>query len=97
VKEPDRLLQLHGAGLPPRRLLGSYWSVLGLSLATIRPRASNHICSRCRRYSDQAGWRRHRLGQLGHSRRQRQPPIVGWIKEVTGSFSGGLYALAGLA
>ena len=37
----------------------------------------------------------HRLDQLtGQSRRVFGPTIVGWAKQLTGSFAGGLYALA---
>ena len=37
----------------------------------------------------------HRLGQLGrHLGGSVSPPIVGWLKDYTGNFTGGLYALA---
>jgi ACS family tartrate transporter-like MFS transporter len=80
-------------------LLGaSYWSVLGLSLATIGLYASNaHLFPLPAVFltgpalASGIAWV-NSVGILGGS---ASPPIVGWIKEVTGSFSGGLYALAG--
>jgi ACS family tartrate transporter-like MFS transporter len=80
-------------------LLGtSYWSVLGLSLATIGLYASNaHLFPLPAVFltgpalASGIAWV-NSVGILGGS---VSPPIVGWIKEVTGSFSGGLYALAG--
>ncbi len=80
-------------------LLGaSYWSVLGLSLATIGLYASNaHLFPLPAVFltgpalASGIAWV-NSVGILGGS---ASPPIVGWIREVTGSFSGGLYALAG--
>jgi MFS transporter, ACS family, tartrate transporter len=78
----------------------SYWSVLGLSLATIGLYASNaHLFPLPAVFltgpalASGIAWV-NSLGILGGS---AGPPIVGWFKEVTGSFSGGLYALPALA
>jgi ACS family tartrate transporter-like MFS transporter len=79
-------------------LLGtSYWSVLGLSLATIGLYASNaHLFPLPAVFltgpalASGIAWV-NSVGILGGS---ASPPIVGWFKDATGSFSGGLYALA---
>src|SRR5271166_4253513 len=79
-------------------LLGtSYWSVLGLSLATVGLYASNaHLFPLPAVFltgpalASGIAWV-NSVGILGGS---VSPPVVGWIKETTGSFSGGLYALA---
>ena len=80
-------------------LLGaSYWSILGLSLATIGLYASNaHLFPLPAVFltgpalASGIAWV-NSVGILGGS---VSPPIVGWMREATGNFSGGLYALAG--
>jgi ACS family tartrate transporter-like MFS transporter len=80
-------------------LLGnSYLSVLGLSLATIGLYASNAhlfplpaVILTGPALASGIAWV-NSLGILGGS---AGPTAVGWIRDVTGSFSGGLYALAG--
>jgi len=79
-------------------LLGaSYWSIVGLSLATVGLYASNaHLFPLPAVFltgpalASGIAWV-NSVGILGGS---ASPPIVGWLKEVTGNFSGGLYALA---
>jgi ACS family tartrate transporter-like MFS transporter len=78
-------------------LTGSYWSLLGLSLITIglyAPQA--HLFPLPAVFltgpalASGIAWV-NSVGILGGS---ASPPIVGWFKDATGSFSGGLYALA---
>jgi MFS transporter, ACS family, tartrate transporter len=75
----------------------SYWAVVGLSLATIGLYASNaHLFPLPAVFltgpalASGIAWV-NSIGILGGS---ASPPIVGWFKDATGSFSGGLYALA---
>ncbi|MBV8504193.1 MAG: MFS transporter [Alphaproteobacteria bacterium] len=75
----------------------SYWAVAGLSLATIGLYASNaHLFPLPAVFltgpalASGIAWV-NSVGILGGS---ASPPIVGWFKDATGSFSGGLYALA---
>jgi MFS family permease len=75
----------------------SYWAVAGLSLATIGLYASNaHLFPLPAVFltgpalASGIAWV-NPVGILGGS---VSPPIVGWFKDATGSFSGGLYALA---
>jgi len=75
----------------------SYWAVAGLSLATIGLYASNaHLFPLPAAFltgpalASGIAWV-NSVGILGGS---ASPPIVGWFKDATGSFSGGLYALA---
>ena len=75
----------------------SYWAVAGLSLATIGLYASNaHLFPLPAVFltgpalASGIAWV-NSIGILGGS---ASPPIVGWLKDATGSFSGGLYALA---
>src|SRR6267143_931367 len=79
-------------------LLGaSYWSVLGLSLATIGLYASNaHLFPLPAVFltgpalASGIAWV-NSVGILGGS---VSPPIVGYLRDLTGNFTGGLYALA---
>ena len=75
----------------------SYWAVAGLSLATIGLYASNaHLFPLPAVFltgpalASGIAWV-NSVGILGGS---ASPPIVGWLKDATGSFSSGLYALA---
>jgi len=75
----------------------TYWAVAGLSLATIGLYASNaHLFPLPAVFltgpalASGIAWV-NSVGILGGS---ASPPIVGWFKDATGSFSGGLYALA---
>jgi ACS family tartrate transporter-like MFS transporter len=75
----------------------SYWAVAGLSLATIGLYASNaHLFPLPAVFltgpalASGIAWV-NSVGILGGS---ASPPIVGWLKDTTGSFSSGLYALA---
>jgi len=75
----------------------SYWAVVGLSLATIGLYASNaHLFPLPAVFltgpalASGIAWV-NSVGILGGS---ASPPIVGWLKDATGSFSSGLYALA---
>src|SRR5438874_2966280 len=75
----------------------TYWAVLGLSLATIGLYASQaHLVPLPAVFltgpalASGIAWV-NSVGILGGS---VSPPIVGWFKDATGSFSGGLYALA---
>jgi ACS family tartrate transporter-like MFS transporter len=75
----------------------SYWAAVGLSLATIGLYASNaHLFPLPAVFltgpalASGIAWV-NSVGILGGS---ASPPIVGWFKDATGSFSGGLYALA---
>ena len=86
------------AGCLVAGLVGNtYWAVLGLSLATIGLYASNaHLFPLPAVFltgpalASGIAWV-NSVGILGGS---ASPPIVGWFKDATGSFSGGLYALA---
>src|ERR1700680_1490965 len=78
-------------------LTGSWYSVIGLSLITIGLYASNaHLFPLPAVFltgpalASGIAWV-NSVGILGGS---ASPPIVGWFKDATGSFSGGLYALA---
>jgi MFS transporter, ACS family, tartrate transporter len=75
----------------------NYWAVAGLSLATIGLYASNaHLFPLPAVFltgpalASGIAWV-NSVGILGGS---ASPPIVGWLKDATGSFSSGLYALA---
>jgi ACS family tartrate transporter-like MFS transporter len=75
----------------------SYWAVVGLSLATIGLYASNaHLFPLPAVFltgpalASGIAWV-NSVGILGGS---ASPPIVGWLKDATGSFSSGLYVLA---
>ena len=75
----------------------SYWAVIGLSLATIGLYASNaHLFPLPAVFltgpalASGIAWV-NLVGTLGGS---ASPPIVGWLKDATGSFSSGLYVLA---
>src|ERR1700732_703010 len=86
------------AGCLSAGLVGNtYWAVLGLSLATVGLYASNaHLFPLPAVFltgpalASGIAWV-NSVGILGGS---VSPPIVGWFKDATGSFSGGLYALA---
>ena len=75
----------------------SYWSVLGLSMATIGLYASNaHLFPLPAVFltgpalASGIAWV-NSVGILGGS---VSPPIVGYLRDLTGNFTGGLYALA---
>ena len=75
----------------------TYWAVLGLSIATIGLYASQaHLFPLPAVFltgpalASGIAWV-NSVGILGGS---ASPPIVGWFKDATGSFSGGLYTLA---
>jgi ACS family tartrate transporter-like MFS transporter len=75
----------------------SFWAVAGLSLATIGLYASNaHLFPLPTAFlmgpalASGIAW----VNSLGILSGSASPPIVGWFKDGTGSFSGGLYALA---
>lgn len=79
---------------------GTWVSVLGLSLMTIGLYAGNaHLFPLPSVFlagpalASGIAWV-NSVGILGGS---VSPPIVGWLKDYTGSYSGGLYALAGFA
>jgi MFS transporter, ACS family, tartrate transporter len=81
-------------------LTGSWWSVIGLSLITIGLYASNaHLFPLPAVFltgpalASGIAWV-NSVGILGGS---VSPPVMGWLKDYTGSFAGGLYALAGFA
>jgi hypothetical protein len=81
-------------------LTGSWWSVIGLSLITIGLYASNaHLFPLPAVFltgpalASGIAWV-NSVGILGGS---VSPPLMGWLKDYTGSFAGGLYALAGFA
>ena len=81
-------------------LTGSYWSVLGLSLITIGLYASNaHLFPLPAVFltgpalASGIAWV-NSVGILGGS---VSPPVVGYLRDLTGNFAGGLYALAGFA
>ena len=78
-------------------LTGSYWSLLGLSLITIGLYASNaHLFPLPAVFltgpalASGIAWV-NSVGILGGS---VSPPIVGYLRDLTGNFTGGLYALA---
>jgi ACS family tartrate transporter-like MFS transporter len=78
----------------------SYWSVLGLSLTTIGLYAGNaHLFPLPSVFltgpalATGIAWT-NAVGILGGS---VSPPVVGYLRDLTGNFSGGLYALAGFA
>jgi len=75
----------------------SYWSILGLSLATVGLYASNaHLFPLPAIFltgpalASGIAWV-NSVGILGGS---VSPPIVGYLRDLTGNFTGGLYALA---
>jgi MFS transporter, ACS family, tartrate transporter len=79
-------------------LTGSWYSVIGLSLITIGLYASNaHLFPLPAVFltgpalASGIAWV-NSVGILGGS---VSPPVMGWLKDYTGSFAGGLYALAG--
>ena len=81
-------------------LTGSYWSLLGLSLITIGLYASNaHLFPLPAVFltgpalASGIAWV-NSVGILGGS---LSPPIMGYLRDLTGNFAGGLYALAGFA
>jgi MFS transporter, ACS family, tartrate transporter len=81
-------------------LTGSYWSVLGLSLITIGLYASNaHLFPLPSVFltgpalATGIAWV-NSVGILGGS---VSPPVMGYLRDLTGNFAGGLYALAGFA
>jgi len=81
-------------------LTGSWWSVIGLSLITIGLYASNaHLSPLPAVFltgpalASGIAWV-NSVGILGGS---VSPPVMGWLKDYTGSYAGGLYALAGFA
>jgi MFS transporter, ACS family, tartrate transporter len=81
-------------------LTGSYWSLLGLSLITIGLYASNaHLFQLPAVFltgpalASGIAWV-NSVGILGGS---VSPPIMGYLRDMTGNFAGGLYALAGFA
>jgi ACS family tartrate transporter-like MFS transporter len=81
-------------------LTGSYWSLLGLSLITIGLYASNaHLFPLPAVFltgpalASGIAWV-NSVGILGGS---VSPPIMGYLRDLTGNFAGGLYALAGFA
>jgi ACS family tartrate transporter-like MFS transporter len=78
----------------------SMWSIVGLSMITVGLYASNaHLFPLPSVFltgpalASGIAWV-NSLGILGGS---VSPPIVGWLKDYTGNFAGGLYALAGFA
>jgi ACS family tartrate transporter-like MFS transporter len=81
-------------------LTGSYWSLLGLSLITIGLYASNaHLFPLPAVFltgpalASGIAWV-NSVGILGGS---VSPPVMGYLRDMTGNFAGGLYALAGFA
>jgi MFS transporter, ACS family, tartrate transporter len=81
-------------------LTGSYWSVLGLSLITVRLYASNaHLFPLPAVFltgpalATGIAWV-NSVGILGGS---VSPPVMGYLRDMTGNFAAGLYALAGFA
>jgi ACS family tartrate transporter-like MFS transporter len=81
-------------------LTGSYWSLLGLSLITIGLYASNaHLFPLPSVFltgpalATGIAWV-NSVGILGGS---VSPPVMGYLRDLTGNFAGGLYALAGFA
>jgi MFS transporter, ACS family, tartrate transporter len=81
-------------------LTGSYWSLLGLSLITIGLYASNaHLFPLPAVFltgpalATGIAWV-NSVGILGGS---VSPPVMGYLRDMTGNFAAGLYALAGFA
>ena len=81
-------------------LTDSYWSLLGLSLITIGLYASNaHLFPLPAVFltgpalASGIAWV-NSVGILGGS---VSPPVMGYLRDMTGNFAGGLYALAGFA
>ena len=81
-------------------LTGSYWSLLGLSLITIGLYASNaHLFPLPAVFltgpalATGIAWV-NSVDILGGS---VSPPVMGYLRDLTGNFAGGLYALAGFA
>ncbi|MBV9861621.1 MAG: MFS transporter [Alphaproteobacteria bacterium] len=79
---------------------GSWWSVAGLSLMTIGLYAGNaHLFPLPSVFlagpalASGIAWV-NSVGILGGS---ISPPVMGWLKDYTGSYAGGLYALAGFS
>jgi ACS family tartrate transporter-like MFS transporter len=79
---------------------GTWWSIAGLSLMTIGLYAGNaHLFPLPSVFlagpalASGIAWV-NSVGILGGS---VSPPIMGWLKDYTGSYAGGLYALAGFA
>ena len=81
-------------------LLGTWWSLIGLSIATIGfygmkpafwPMPSLFLTGSAAAAG--IAW----VNAVGNLAGTVTPFIVGWIKDATGSFAGGLYALAGFA
>src|SRR5256714_1687354 len=81
-------------------LTGRYWSGLGLVLITIRLYASNaHLFPLPAVFLTRPALangiaRVNSVGILGGS---VSPPVMGYLRDLTGNFAGGLYALAGFA
>jgi ACS family tartrate transporter-like MFS transporter len=81
-------------------LQGSYWSIAGLSVAMIGLYAGNaHLFPIPSMFLTGAAaasgiaW----VNSLGILAGGVTSPVIGWIKDTTGSFEGGLYFLAGLS
>jgi ACS family tartrate transporter-like MFS transporter len=81
-------------------LLGTWWSLIGLSIATIGfygmkpafwPMPSLFLTGSAAAAG--IAW----VNAVGNLAGTVTPFIVGWIKDMTGSFAGGLYALAAFA
>ena len=79
---------------------GTWWSIIGLSLMTIGLYAGNaHLFPLPSVFlagpalASGIAWV-NSVGILGGS---VSPPVMGWLKDYTGSFAGGLYALAGFS
>jgi ACS family tartrate transporter-like MFS transporter len=75
--------------------VGTVWALVGISIAAMLLRDPVNDPNRNRRGVP------HCLDQFGHSVGNLGgffgPTMVGWAKDYTGSFAGGLYALAGFA
>lgn len=80
--------------------LGSWWSLAGLSIATVGfygmkpsfwPMPSLFLTGTAAAAG--IAW----INAVGNLAGTVTPFVVGWMKDVTGSFAGGLYALAGFA
>src|SRR6202035_739295 len=81
-------------------LTGSYWSRLGLSLITIGLYASNaHLFPLPAVFltgpalATGIAW----VNSVGIPGGSVSPPVMGYLRDLTGNFAGGLYALAGFA
>jgi ACS family tartrate transporter-like MFS transporter len=81
-------------------MLGTWWSLVGLSIATIGfygmkpafwPMPSLFLTGSAAAAG--IAW----VNAVGNLAGTLTPFIVGWVKDATGSFAGGLYALAGFA